>query len=120
MVIANAGQANAFYNYQKNIVQGFQEVVTQLQSIENLQSAYDLKVKEVQTLTKGATTANDLYLAGYASYLEVIAAKGSVLQAEVDQVKLKQNIFNSIIDLCRACGGKFLTITEIPRYFKLI
>ncbi|HSU49126.1 MAG TPA: TolC family protein, partial [Segetibacter sp.] len=72
---------------------------------ENLQSAYDLKVEEVQTLTEGVATANDLYLAGYASYLEVIVAQGSVLQAEVEQVKLKQNIFNSIINLYRAFGG---------------
>ena len=103
--IANAEQATAFYNYQKNIVQGYQEVVTQLQSIENLKSAYNLKVEEVQTLTEGVATANDLYLAGYASYLEVIVAQGSVLQAEMEQTNIKREIFNSTINLYRALGG---------------
>lgn len=103
--IANAEQANAFYNYQKNIVQGYQEIVTQLQSIENLQKAYNLKMEEVQTLTEGVATANDLYLAGYANYLEVIVAQGSVLQAEMEQISLKRQIFNSLINLYRSTGG---------------
>ena len=103
--IANAEQANAFYNYQKNIVQGFQEVVTELQSIENLKKAYNLKFEEVETLTEAVATANDLYLAGYASYLEVIVAQGSVLQAEMEQTNLKREIFISTINLYRALGG---------------
>ncbi|MCW3078677.1 TolC family protein [Segetibacter sp.] len=103
--IANAEQATAFYNYQKNIVQGYQEVLTQLQSIENLKKAYHLKVEEVETLTEGVATANDLYLAGYASYLEVIVAQGSVLQAEMQQTNIKREIFTSIINLYRALGG---------------
>jgi multidrug efflux system outer membrane protein len=103
--IANAEQANAFYNYQKNIVRAYQEVVTQLQSIENLKTGFNLKVEEVQTLTEGVAHANDLYLAGYASYLEVIVAQGSVLQAEMEQITLKKEIFNSIINLYRALGG---------------
>jgi multidrug efflux system outer membrane protein len=59
----------------------------------------------VQTLTEGVAHANDLYLAGYASYLEVIVAQGSVLQAEMEQITLKKEIFNSIINLYRALGG---------------
>jgi outer membrane protein TolC len=103
--VANAEQATAFYNYQKNIVQGYQEVVTQLQSIENLKRSYDLKVQEVETLTEAVATANDLYLAGYASYLEVIVAQGSVLQAEIEQTNIKREIFTSMINLYRALGG---------------
>ncbi|WP_018614363.1 TolC family protein [Segetibacter koreensis] len=103
--IANAEQANAFYNYQKNIVQGFQEVVTQLQAIDHLTTAYHLKVEEVKTLTEGVSTANDLYLAGYASYLEVIIAQGSVLQAEMEQIDLKKQSFYATINLYRSLGG---------------
>jgi NodT family efflux transporter outer membrane factor (OMF) lipoprotein len=105
VAIANAEQATAFYNYQKNIVNGFQEVVTQLNRIENLKQAYALKTEEVQTLTDAVATANDLYLAGYASYLEVIVAQGSVLQAEMEQVALKRDIFHSTIHLYRSLGG---------------
>ena len=103
--LANAEQVNAFYNYQKGIVQGFQEIVTHLKGIENLKKAHELKAQEVATLTEAVSTANDLYLAGYASYLEVIVAQGSVLQAEMEQTNLKREIFNSVINLYRSIGG---------------
>lgn len=103
--IANAEQAAAFYQYQKNLVQGYQEVVTQLQSIDNFKQAYDLKTAEVKALMDGVSYANDLYLSGYASYLEVIIAQGSVLQAEMEQTSLKKEIFQSVINLYRSLGG---------------
>ena len=103
--MANAEQVNAFYNYQKNIVHGFQEIVTHLKSIENLKKAHALKTQEAATLTEAVSTANDLYLAGYASYLEVIVAQGSVLQAEMEQTKLKREIFDAVINLYRSLGG---------------
>ena len=103
--IANAEQAMAFYRYQSNLVQAYQEVMTQLQAIENAKKAYELKAEEVQTLSEGVANANDLYLAGYASYLEVIIAQGSVLQAEMEQSNIKREIFNAIINLYRSVGG---------------
>lgn len=103
--IANAQQLTAFYNYQKNIVQAYQEVITQLQAIDNLKKAFNLKTEEVKTLTEAVATANDLYLAGYASYLEVIMAQGSVLQAEMEQITIKKQIFDSLINLYRSLGG---------------
>jgi len=59
----------------------------------------------VETLTEGVATANDLYLAGYASYLEVILAQGSVLQAEIEQTNIKRQMFQSLINLYRSLGG---------------
>lgn len=103
--IANASQLQAFYNYQQSIVQGYQEVVTQMKLIDNYKEAYKLKVSEVQELTEGVTNANDLYLAGYASYLEVIVAQGSVLQAEIEQTNIKKESFQSLINLFRSVGG---------------
>lgn len=103
--IANADQVSAFYNYQKNIVQGFHEVVTGLHAFDNFKRAFALKAEEVETLAEGVANANDLYLAGYASYLEVIIAQGSVLQAEMEQVNLKKEIFQSTIRLYRSLGG---------------
>lgn len=104
--IANAAQVNAFYNYQQTILDGFHEVVNNLNAIENLQKAYELKMAEVETLTQAVATANDLYLAGYASYLEVIMAQGSVLQAEIEQISIKKEIFNATINLYRSLGGR--------------
>lgn len=104
-LVANAGQLSAFYNYQNSIIKGYEEVSTQLSAMHNFQQAYQLKAQEVAELKQAVASANDLYLAGYASYLEVIVAQASVLNAEMEQVDLKKASFNSIIGLFRSLGG---------------
>jgi multidrug efflux system outer membrane protein len=103
--IASAAQLSAFYNYQQRILQGYQEVSTQLSAIDNYKSAYQLKSKEVGELKTALSTANDLYLAGYATYLEVIVAQASVLNAEMEQVNLTRQSYGALINLFRALGG---------------
>jgi len=95
----------AFYGYQKAILSGFQEVVTNLKSIENLQQIYDLRRQEVELLQKAVATSNDLYVTGYASYLEVVTAQRSVLEAELELASVKRDQFLSVIDLYRNLGG---------------
>lgn len=103
--IANAAQLSAFYNYQRTVLQGYQEVSTQLSAIDNYKHAYQLKTGEVEELKTALSTANDLYLAGYASYLEVIVAQGSMLNSEIEQVGLKRDSYITLINLFRALGG---------------
>jgi outer membrane protein TolC len=102
---ASASQLESFYSYQQSILQGFQEVATQLNKIENLQESYQFKSLEVTTLEEGVAVSNDLFIAGFASYLEVVTAQKSVLAAELDAIDTKQQQFNATIDLYRALGG---------------
>lgn len=102
---ASAMQLEAFYQYQQSILNGFQEVATQLSRIDNLQTSYNFKLQEVNTLTDGVATANDLFVAGLASYLEVVTAQKSVLEAELTIAETKQFQFFAAIDLYRALGG---------------
>jgi multidrug efflux system outer membrane protein len=46
-----------------------------------------------------------LFTSGYASYLEVITAQKSVLEAELQLANVKKNIFHSVVGLYRALGG---------------
>ncbi|WP_316801235.1 efflux transporter outer membrane subunit [Pedobacter frigidisoli] len=104
-LVANAHQLNAFYQYQQSLINGYQEVTMQLSALENYKQAYDYKTSEVAELKNAVSTANDLYLAGYASYLDVIVAQGSVLNVEMEQVDLKQASYAALIGLYRALGG---------------
>lgn len=104
-LVANANQLSAFYNYQNSIVKGYQEVDTQLSAITNYKWAFEHKTQEVKELKTAVSSANDLYLAGYASYLEVIVAQASVLNAEMEQVDLQLSSYQSMIGLYRALGG---------------
>ncbi|SFE40916.1 Outer membrane efflux protein [Pedobacter antarcticus] len=102
---ANSAQLNAYYNYQQKLLQGYQEVSTQLSAMDNYHQAMLLKERQVKELKEALSTANDLYLAGYASYLEVIVAQGSVLDAEVEFVRMKKASGTALISLFRSIGG---------------
>lgn len=93
------------YTYQQTILEGYQEVVTNLARIRNYETMYELKEQEVEVLQSGVSTANDLFMTGYASYLEVITAQRGVLEAELELANIRKEIFLSVIELYRALGG---------------
>ncbi|HEX8037796.1 MAG TPA: efflux transporter outer membrane subunit [Chryseosolibacter sp.] len=100
-----AARAEAYYHYQKTIITGYGEVVNNIRSIGNLQEIYKLKEQQVDALQKAVSTSNVLFTSGYASYLEVITAQKSVLEAELELAHVKKGIFHSVIALYRALGG---------------
>jgi HAE1 family hydrophobic/amphiphilic exporter-1 len=95
----------ALYNYQKTILTGFQEVTNSLKGMVNYDEFYRLKQDEVNSLNNAVSVANDLYLVGRASYLEVITAQRNVLDAELEMTNAKKNIFLNAVNLYRAVGG---------------
>jgi multidrug efflux system outer membrane protein len=103
--ISNAQNIQAVYNYQHALLNSFGEVATNIQSIENNKASYDLKDKEFTELTHGVATAKDLYLSGYANYLEVIMAQKGVLESELELVGNKRQQFIGVINLYRSLGG---------------
>jgi multidrug efflux system outer membrane protein len=102
---ASARQKESFYNYQKTIINSYQEVVTLINKISNFQDAYQSKEEEVRTLHEGVATSNDLFVAGFASYLEVVTAQKGVISAQLEAVDIRQMQFDASINLYRALGG---------------
>jgi NodT family efflux transporter outer membrane factor (OMF) lipoprotein len=102
---ARAEQLGAFYSYQKTIVNGYQEVNTNLNGIEKYQNVYNLKEKEVEALKLAVSASNDLFFAGAANYLDVITARSLALQSELALNNAKKLQFIYMIDLYRSLGG---------------
>ena len=102
---ASAQTMAAYYDYQQRILTGHQEVVSNLKRVENYRKVYELRQQEAEVLTAAVSTSNDLFAAGYATYLEVITAQARVLEAELSVTNTRKEIFVSIIDLYRALGG---------------
>ncbi|WP_316934375.1 TolC family protein [Hymenobacter sp. AT01-02] len=103
----------AYYGYQKAIQTGFREVSTNLRGLENYRQVAALRQQEVETLTKAIATATDLQVAGYATYLEVITAQRSALEAELSLAEVRRTQFLQAIDLYRALGGGWAA-TAVP------
>lgn len=103
--ISTANAYTAFYEYQQAIVNGYQEVATALNKVENQQQTYSLKSKEVLVLQQAVSTANILFTTGYANYLEVITAQKSVLEAELALVNTRKGMYQGLVSLYRSLGG---------------
>ncbi|GAB2859354.1 outer membrane factor lipoprotein domain-containing protein [Hymenobacter ruber] len=102
---AVANNYEGYYRYQQALQTGFREVVVGLQGLENFQSVANLRAREVEQLTSAVATSNDLFVAGYASYLEVITAQRSVLEAELSLAESRQALLLQSVNLYRALGG---------------
>lgn len=95
----------ALYDYQKTVLAAFQEVTGSLKGIRNYTDYYQLKQQEAESLHNAVGVANDLYLVGRASYLEVITAQRSVLDAELEVTAARKSIFLQAVALYRSVGG---------------
>lgn len=103
--IANAQQEIAFLDYQKTIVDAYQEVKTLLNYIEANEKIVGFKEKEVEALSNSVDISNDLYITGYANYLEIISAQRSKIAADVDLTLARRNQAQAMIQLYKALGG---------------
>ena len=99
------GQRATYLGYQKAVQTRFEEVTTNLLGFENYQRVANLRRQEVATLTRAVSVSNDLYRASCASYLEVVTAQRSVLDAEQSLTATRREQFLLLIDLYRALGG---------------
>ncbi len=100
-----AQSREAFYRYRQTLVNGFSEVTTSLRGVENYRQVAELQADEVRTLQQAVITANDLFRSGYATYLEVITAQRSVLEAEMALINTKRAQFLSLTNLYQDLGG---------------
>jgi multidrug efflux system outer membrane protein len=102
---ATATQVQAMYNYQKTILDAYVEVVNALTSVENTQRALVFKQEKKASLLRSAETADILYRAGKAGYLEVLLAQQNTLQAELELIETQKRERMSVVAIYKALGG---------------
>jgi outer membrane protein TolC len=66
---------------------------------------YALNREETEVLSDAISISNELYKAGYASYLEVVTAQKTALEAELNLVETRNRMYASLVALYRAMGG---------------
>ena len=100
-----AASIESLYAYNKAILTGFQEVSSSLKKIENTKKISDFKKQEVDVLQQAVATSRDLFLTGYATYLEIITAQKNVLEAELTLTEVQKDQHLALIELYRSLGG---------------
>jgi len=102
---ANAKQLQALYNYQKAILDAYVEVSNDLSNLSNSEQKYNLKSKEVETLTNAIDISNDLFKSARADYLEILMTQRDALASKLELIETKLQQFNSVTNIYHALGG---------------
>lgn len=102
---ANARQVQAVYNYERSILNAYVEVSTELSNIQNQQQIFNLKSKQVDTLTAAIDIANALFKSARADYLEVLLNQRDALESKLELIETKLRQFNAVTNIYRALGG---------------
>lgn len=95
----------AFLDYQKIVLTAVNEVNSFYNRMLAYQSITDLKQQELGELKLATSIANDLFLTGYANYLEVLTVRKSALESEILLTEVRKEFFNACIDLYKSTGG---------------
>ena len=105
VVKAKAQKEQMLYSYQLAIVTGLKEVSNALIAYSKLIEI----VQSQQTTVNAAQTAfdlsNQLYNAGYASYLDVIQAQQLLFSAQVALSQAQSDQLTAVVNLYSALGG---------------
>lgn len=95
----------SLYQYHKVVINGYNEVQKNLQLLRTLKDNYILQQKRLALLEEAKQTATELAMSSYANYLEIITAQRSYLDALLESIKVRQQIFSTQIDLYKSLGG---------------
>ncbi|RZK60990.1 MAG: hypothetical protein EOO59_06170 [Hymenobacter sp.] len=106
---ATAASLESYYAYQQTLQTSVREVTNTLRGVANYDSAVTLRRQEVITLRRAVDIATDLQYTGYATYLEIITAQRSVLDAELSLAELRRTQLLQAVALYRALGGGWNT-----------
>lgn len=103
--VSNKRQEISLLQYQNTITTAYNELSALLHRTESFVGVLQYKSKEIEHLEIAVNVSNDLYLSGYANYLEIINAQKNKLQAELDFVDIQLKNAESQVLLYKALGG---------------
>jgi len=91
--------------FRQTLLKAVGEVSNALVQVDKTGEEENIAKERVTTLRKVASNARLLFDSGMATWLEVIAAESSLLQAELELADVQRSRLSSIADLYRSVGG---------------
>ncbi|MEI7508219.1 MAG: TolC family protein [Flavobacterium sp.] len=102
---ATARQLQALYNYDKTILNAYVEVSNQLSKIDNLNTSFNLKTKQVEALNKSIEFSGDLFKSARIDYFEVLMTQRDALGTKLELMDMRKEQLNAIVHMYRHLGG---------------
>lgn len=103
--VSLSNQEIAFVNYRQAVLQASKEVSDALFAIDTYSQKLELKKEEAKAYSQAVEYSQELLNNGLASYLEVLTATESELNAQLNVITTQFNLWNANIQLYKAMGG---------------
>ena len=103
--VAKAQQEQAFNTWQQAVLSAGSEVSNALVLYNSSDEKSKLEQKQIESLTKNVDYTKDLFSMGSSTYLEVITAQQSLLNAELSKVQDDFHKMQAVVNLYYALGG---------------
>jgi NodT family efflux transporter outer membrane factor (OMF) lipoprotein len=100
-----ARQNKASLEFEKVILNAYQETVNQLNYINNMQQALEQKNKQAEALNACVDISVDLFKNARADYLDILLTQREALDAKFELIETKKQQLTAHINLYRALGG---------------
>jgi len=102
---ASARQIQAAFNYERTVLTAYIEVSNQLSNINNLRNSYELRSKQVHTLTQSIDISTRLFRSARADYMEVLLTQRDALESKFELIETKKQQMNAKVNIYQALGG---------------
>lgn len=103
--VAKAQQEQAYNTWQNAVLAAGSEVSNALVLYNSSDEKSKLEKKQIESLTKNVEYTKDLFAMGNSTYLEVISAQQSLLNAELAKVQDDFYKMQAVVNLYYALGG---------------
>lgn len=103
--VADAQQEQALLEFKRSLLIAGNEVSNALYAYNQETKKFEYRVFEVEALRNAERNSNELLKNGYANYLDLLTARQSALNAELNVINSKLEQLLSIVDLYEALGG---------------
>ena len=103
--ISLSNQEKAFLNYKQTVLNASKEISDALYAIDINKKKLVLKQQEAEAYSTAVNYSQELLNNGMASYLEVLTATESELNAQLNIITTQYNLWNANIQLYKAMGG---------------
>jgi multidrug efflux system outer membrane protein len=105
LAVAEAQQQASLLNFRNTLLTAGQEVSDALSLNETALEKVSVRTNQLNALQKSVEYSQELLRNGFATYIEVITARQSLLQAELGRVNDRLQQLQATVNLYRSLGG---------------
>jgi multidrug efflux system outer membrane protein len=109
-----AARDEAGLRYQRAVLNAFREVSDALVAREELADAREHQARQVDALERAVKLSSERYVAGKASYYEVLEAQQQLFPAQLNLTRTERDQLLAIVSLYKALGGGWQVETNAP------